>query len=126
MEISLIALFLLVRDSSGTPKCLGQAFLMALVVPLTAVYHHVLCKAFNPLLEFSPTSLQLSELQKTEKMAHFRHKALQQSSVVRLPRDKFGISHTEIEKSMKKYPDIFTHDFDASIDSDGGNIRLGL
>ena len=50
MQVCLIALFLLVRDSQGNATCMGQACVMALATGLTTVYHRLLCRAFNPLL----------------------------------------------------------------------------
>lgn len=58
MQVCLAALFFLVRDSQGNARCIGQACVMVLATGLTAVYHRLLCRAFNPLLSFSPTALR--------------------------------------------------------------------
>lgn len=63
MELCLIGLFFLVRDSDsagravGTP-CKGQAIIMIVVLFCTILYQFLLNKAFSPLFKFLPITLE--------------------------------------------------------------------
>lgn len=119
MEVSLTALFLLVRDPHGQAKCIGQACFMILAIVLTAVYHHVVCKSFNPLLVFYPTSMNMGD--RTGEAPQFQHHALYQDAIVRLPRDSLGISQTKVDQNI--CTGISVQNDHASIDS-AGRIRI--
>ncbi|CAN9245446.1 unnamed protein product [Alternaria alternata] len=96
MQVCLAALFFLVRDSQGSARCIGQACVMVLATGLTAVYHRLLCRAFNPLLSFSPTALKDALAQDTPAedatpSPPFLHEALTSTPVVRIPSDDHGL-----------------------------------
>ena len=94
MQVCLIALFLLVRDSQGRARCIGQACIMVLATGLTVVYHRLLCRAFNPLLSFSPTALKATLAKDALLSPPFLHKALASSPAIRIPSDGHSISST--------------------------------
>lgn len=99
MELGLAVLFILVRDSSGRASCIGQACLMIFAIVLTAIFHHYLCKAFDPLLLYTPLALELVQL---ENESPFIPMALTSTPVIRLPRDQNGVSRAEIAR-LKDY-----------------------
>jgi hypothetical protein len=121
MEISLATLFLLVRDSQGRPGCIPQAGLMIVAFALTTVYHHLLCKAFNPLLFYTPTSLQLPAIHPAE--ATFEHQALTSVPTLRLPEDDSGVSSNETNKLRTDVREIIVSNRQATI-STSGHIQL--
>ena len=96
---------------------------MVFTIPLTAIYHYLVRKAFNPLLVFSPTSIgdELSSQCKTT--FTFEHSALTSTSAIRIPKDDFGIGSNEtsqLREALKVTP-IFEDD--AVLTSSGG-IKL--
>ena len=58
MEIALIGLFLLVRDSQDNVACKSQAIIMIIILILTAVFHFVMEQHLRPLYEFLPVTLE--------------------------------------------------------------------
>lgn len=58
LEIALIGLFLLVRDSQDNVACKSQAVIMIVVLILTAVYNFVMERHLQPLYEFLPVTLE--------------------------------------------------------------------
>lgn len=107
MECSLTALFFLARDSQGEAACTAQACLMALAIPLTAVYHHLVRKAFNPLLIFSPTTIGDTLPFRSVKPFTFEPRALTSASVIRIPKDDLGIGSNEaaqLREALKSTP----------------------
>ncbi|KAL8795394.1 MAG: hypothetical protein Q9195_002135 [Heterodermia aff. obscurata] len=58
MEIALIGLFLLVRDSHDSVACKSQAIIMIIILILTAVFHFVMEQHLRPLYEFLPVTLE--------------------------------------------------------------------
>ena len=58
MEIALIGLFLLVRDSRNNVACKSQAIIMIVVLILTAVFHFVMEQNLRPLYEFLPVTVE--------------------------------------------------------------------
>ncbi|KAL8847573.1 MAG: hypothetical protein Q9221_007393 [Calogaya cf. arnoldii] len=58
MEIALIGLFLLVRDSDDNVACKSQAIVMIVVMILTAVFHFVMEQHLRPLYEFLPVTIE--------------------------------------------------------------------
>jgi hypothetical protein len=133
MEISLFGLFLLVRDSQGRVKCIGQACFMVLAIFLTAVFHHLVRKAFNPLLYFSPTSTFLqsnnsstnsSTNSSATSLVIFQHKALDSDPIIRIPKDEFGFSLIESLETRQELAEIEISDHEATITT-SGRIRLG-
>ena len=125
MEIGLFGLFLLVRDSRGKAKCIGQACFMVFAIALTAVFHHLVRKAFDPLLYFSPTSTFLqSNNSSTNPSALFWHKALDSDPIIRIPKDDLGISLIESRETRRELAKIEISDHEATITT-SGKIRLG-
>ena len=58
MEIALIGLFLLVRDSQDNVACKSHAIIMIIMLILTAVFHFVMEQHLRPLYEFLPVTLE--------------------------------------------------------------------
>lgn len=58
LEIALIGLFLLVRDTQNKFACSSQAIIMIVVLVLTAVFHFVMEQNLRPLYEFLPVALE--------------------------------------------------------------------
>lgn len=58
MEIALIGLFLLARDSQDNVACEAQAVIMIVILILTAAYHFVMEQHLEPLYEFLPVTLE--------------------------------------------------------------------
>ncbi|KAL8681427.1 MAG: hypothetical protein Q9186_002432 [Xanthomendoza sp. 1 TL-2023] len=58
MEIALIGLFLLVRDSDENVACKAQALIMIVVLILTAAFHFVMEQHLRPLYELLPVTVE--------------------------------------------------------------------
>lgn len=58
MELCMIGLFFLVRDTQDRVACRGQAIVMIIVTIFTAVYQYLLNEAFGPLFKYIPVSLE--------------------------------------------------------------------
>ena len=58
LEISLIGLFFLVRDTQDNVACTPQAAIMIVVLVLTAAFHFVMEHHLRPLYEFLPVALE--------------------------------------------------------------------
>jgi hypothetical protein len=123
MEISLVGLFLLVRDSRGEAMCIGQACLMAAATALTAVYHHLLQREFKSLLDFSPTAAMSILATDRSSPSTFFHKALKSPPVIRLPCDECGISSVEAFQIREELPGVAVLEDQATM-CPSGRIRL--
>ncbi|EMD66414.1 hypothetical protein COCSADRAFT_169357 [Bipolaris sorokiniana ND90Pr] len=119
MQVCLIALFLLVRDSQGNAKCIGQACVMLFATGLTVVYHRLLCRAFDPLLSFSPTALSEGLAKKAMPSPPFLHKALTSIPVISIPSDDHGISSTRGLQLREELKGVVISDTDATITVSG-------
>lgn len=119
MECSLTALFFLSRNSRGEAACTAQGCLMAFTIPLTVVYHHLVCKAFNPLLTFSPTSIGDRLSSRSAKPFSFEHKALASASAIRIPKDDLGIGSNEAAQLREALRSTPVLEDDATITSSG-------
>lgn len=79
MELCLIGLFFLVRDSDpngnsvGTP-CKGQALIMIIVLILTVLYQFLLNNAFGPLFRYLPITLEDEAVIRDEELARAQEK----------------------------------------------------
>ncbi|KAL8938789.1 MAG: hypothetical protein Q9211_003040 [Gyalolechia sp. 1 TL-2023] len=79
MELCLIGLFFLVRDSDadgnsvGTP-CKGQGIIMIIVLILTALYQFLLNNAFGPLFRYLPITLEDDAVARDEEFARAQEK----------------------------------------------------
>ncbi|KAF7718943.1 Rsn1 domain-containing protein [Penicillium ucsense] len=58
MEVCLIGLFFLVRDTQGAVACKGQAIVMIIVLILTIGFQILLNEAFGPLIRYLPITLE--------------------------------------------------------------------
>ena len=58
MEIALIGLFFLVRDSQNNVACKSQAIIMIVVLSLTATFHFVMEQHLKPLYELLPVTVE--------------------------------------------------------------------
>lgn len=58
LEIVLIGLFFLVRNSNDNVACTSQAIIMIVALVLTAAYHYLLEQYLQPLYELLPVSLE--------------------------------------------------------------------
>ena len=58
MEIALIGLFFLVRDSLDNLACKSQAIVMIVVLILTAAFHYTMEQHLRPLYEFLPVTVE--------------------------------------------------------------------
>ena len=58
LEIALIGLFLLVRDTQNKFACSSQATIMIVILVLTAIFHFVMEQHLRPLYEFLPVALE--------------------------------------------------------------------
>jgi hypothetical protein len=123
MELSLIGLFLLVRDSHGEAMCIGQACVMTAAIALTAVYHRLLHREFHSLLGFAPTAARPILAIDRSSSPSFHHKALKLAPVVRLPYDERGISSAEAFQIREELPGVTVLEDQATMCS-SGRIRL--
>jgi hypothetical protein len=130
MQVCLAALFFLVRDSQGSARCIGQACVMVLATGLTAVYHRLLCRAFNPLLSFSPTALKDALAQDTPAedatpakdatpSPLFLHEALTSTPVVRIPSDDLGLGSARALQLREELKGVTVSDTDAVVTASG-------
>jgi hypothetical protein len=124
MQVCLAALFFLVRDSQGNARCIGQACVMVLATGLTAVYHRLLCRAFNPLLSFSPTALKDALTQDTPAedatpSPPFLHEALTSTPVVRIPSDDHGLGSARALQLREELKGVTVSDTDAVVTASG-------
>ena len=58
LEIALIGLFFLVRDTDNNVACSSQATIMIVVLVLTSIFHFVMEQHLRPLYEFLPVVLE--------------------------------------------------------------------
>lgn len=58
MEITLIGLFFLVRNSAGNVACSAQAIIMIVAIILTAGFHYTIEQTMRPLTELLPVTLE--------------------------------------------------------------------
>jgi len=58
LEIALIGLFFLVRDTQDNVACSSQAIVMIVILILTAIFHFVMEQHLRPLYEFLPVTLE--------------------------------------------------------------------
>jgi len=96
---------------------------MVLTTGLTVVYHRLLCRAFNPLLSFSPTALKDALAKDATPSPIFLHKALRSSPVISIPKDSHGISSTRALQLREELKDVTISDSDATITM-SGKIQL--
>lgn len=66
MEVCLIGLFFLVRDTEGSVACKGQAIVMIIILVLTIGFQILLNEAFGPLLRYLPITLEDEAVRRDE------------------------------------------------------------
>jgi calcium permeable stress-gated cation channel len=69
MELCLIGLFFLVRDTNNQVACQGQAICMIVVLILTTGYQLFLNEAFSPLIRYLPITLEDEAVRRDEEFA---------------------------------------------------------
>ena len=69
LEISLIGLFFLVRDSRDRVVCSSQGIIMIVVLILTAIFHFVMEQHLCPLYEFLPVTLEDKAVDAEQRLA---------------------------------------------------------
>ena len=103
---------------------------MVLATGLTAVYHRLLCRAFNPLLSFSPTALKDALAQDTPAedatpakdatpSPPFLHEALTSTPVIRIPRDDLGLGSARALQLREELKGVTVSDTDAVVTASG-------
>ena len=147
MELCLIGLFFLVRDSDdegraiGTP-CKGQAIIMILAFIATIIYQVLLNRAFDPLFKYLPlvaesghnldweaqnpiitltndiiADLAPGERDELERDA-FVHEAMRaKPPVIWIPRDELGVSDDEIRRTQQLSRSILISNDNATLDA---------
>lgn len=69
LEVCLIGLFFLVKDSQNLVACSPQAIIMIVVLVLTAIFHYVMEQHLRPLYEFLPVSLEDSAVDAEQRLS---------------------------------------------------------
>jgi hypothetical protein len=107
---------------------------MVLATGLTAVYHRLLCRAFNPLLSFSPTALKDALARDTlarDTLAKdtpakdatpsppFLYEALMSTPVVRIPSDDHGLGSARALQLREELKGVIVSDTDAVVTASG-------
>jgi hypothetical protein len=76
MELSLIGLFFLVRDTHGSVSCKGQAIIMIIMTILTVGFQILLNEAFGPLIRYLPITLEDDAVRRDEEFARVQRARL--------------------------------------------------
>ncbi|KAL4807278.1 hypothetical protein BDV18DRAFT_115311 [Aspergillus unguis] len=76
MELSLIGLFFLVRNTEGEVACKGQAIIMIIMTVFTAGFQILLNEAFGPLIRYLPITLEDDAVRRDEEFARAQHARL--------------------------------------------------
>ena len=79
MEVVMVGLFFLVRDSEGNVTCTPQAIIMIVAIFLTILYQYLLNDSFGPLFRHLPVTF--------EDEAEIRDRVFEQAQARRLGRD---------------------------------------
>src|SRR5690606_21381812 len=72
MEVCLIGLFFLVRDSQQTVACFPQAIIMVIFAIFTVIFQYMLNKSIGPLLTYLPITLEDDAARRDEEFARAR------------------------------------------------------
>ena len=73
LEIALIGLFFLVRDTHNGASCKSQAIVMIVLLILTAIFHFVMEQHLRPLYEFLPVTLEDSAVDAERERSLIHH-----------------------------------------------------
>jgi hypothetical protein len=96
---------------------------MMLAIGLTIVYHRLLCRAFNPLLNFSPTTLKDTLVKDATPSPPFLHKALTSTPAVRIPSDDHELGSARALRLKEELEGVTVSDTDAVVTA-SGKIQL--
>lgn len=69
MELCLLGLFIIARDSAGEAPCIPQAIIMAVALVSTVIYQLLLNSSFKPLLRYLPITLEDDAVIRDEEFA---------------------------------------------------------
>ncbi|CUS12182.1 unnamed protein product [Tuber aestivum] len=102
MEICLIGLFFLVRDTEGRVACFPQAIIMIIVTIFTVLYQYTLNSAFGPLLTYLPITLEDDAVLRDEAFAkdNERRRLLASGNIV--PEEQEGDDLNEVLAEREK------------------------
>ena len=95
LEIALIGLFFLVRDTENNVACSSQATIMIVVLVLTAIFHFVMEQHLRPLYEFLPVVLEDSAVD-AERQRFLTHDDTETSCQEKGDGDGDGIELSEL------------------------------
>ena len=111
MELSLIGLFFLVRDTQGEVACEGQAIIMIIILFLTAGYQLLLNDAFGPLFRYLPITLEDDAVRRDEEFARAQRARLGLPNEEEDPTDT--IEHQLAEREHRQHEvDRMSHDIE--------------
>ncbi|PWW77382.1 DUF221-domain-containing protein [Tuber magnatum] len=102
MEVCLIGLFFLVRDTEGHVACFPQAIIMIVVTIFTVLYQYTLNSAFGPLLTYLPITLEDDAVLRDEAFAkdNERRRLLTSGNIV--PEEQEGDDLNEVLAEREK------------------------
>ena len=123
MEIALIGLFLLVRDSQDNVACKAQAIIMIVVLILTATFHFVMEQHLRPLYEFLPVTVEDSAVDAERRLLNSRDDA--QTSIEQ-ERDNSKDVDTPAENNRTLESDLTRRSQMKSMSTTARNARKGL
>lgn len=121
LQIFLIGLFLLARDTEQRWTCLGQAVIMIAATVVTGGFQVVLNQAFGPLLEFLP-HIKGSERPKPETFGEEAWGICENDALhadrptIWIPRDPLGISDHEVSETQESSKELRISNDNARID----------
>jgi hypothetical protein len=86
-----------------------------LTTGLTIIYYCLLCRVFNPLLSFSPTTLKDTLVKDVILSPPFLYKALALSLVISIPSDNYSISSTQALRLKEELKGVTISNTDVTI-----------
>ena len=101
MEITLIGLFFIVRNSNDNVACTPQAIIMIVALALTAAYHYILEQTMRPLSELMPVTLEDKAVEAEEKLLEAETRGRPSSEIDR-EAEEAGIELPEVQKDGEK------------------------
>ena len=116
LEIALIGLFFLVRDTQNNFACSSQAIVMIVVLILTAVFHFVMEEHLRPLYEFLPVALEDSAVD-AERQRFSMHDDKQKSLQEKTRRDDINSSVPDLARMLDGSVDKIVKSADAGLPS---------
>ena len=101
MELYLIGLFFLVRNSQNRPACLAQGAIMIIVFVFTAIYQKLLTQAYDPLLHNLPVMLsKMADFE--DSVGHGAESGYRKDTASQILRslDRLGVSDTVLGRKV--------------------------